>query len=237
MGMDESFKNFILSVFLLLVIIVFAVLGYGYYEFIQIVQSNPISEKVEKIMNQEHFVSYDEISSHMINATAAIEDPDYFNHNGIQFSSNINTLVSNYSNNTSDELDTTITQQVARYLYALNPDNFIEKVSEMFLVFELEQQSSKQDILAIYLNILNYGDGYSGIRAATKGYYKKTPIEIGLDEASLLAAIPISPESYQLSNHHKEAKERQKSVLKAMIECNMLTKDEKNYVKNTYGIE
>ena len=237
MGMDESFKNFVLSIIFILALAVFGVLGYGYYDYMQIVQSKPISEKVEKIMSQELFVSYDEISSHMINATVAIEDPDFFNHNGIQFTSNINTMVSNYSNHTSDDLDTTISQQVVRFLYQLDNDDFMKKISEVFCVFDLEQTISKQDILAIYLNILNYGDGHSGIRAATYGYFKKAPSKLGLDEASLLATIPISPKSYQLSNHMKEAKERQKSVLKAMIECNMLSQEEITYVRNTYGIE
>ena len=142
MGMDESFKNFVLSIILILALAVFGVLGYGYYDYMQIVQSKPISEKVEKIMSQEHFVSYDEISSHMINATVAIEDPDFFNHNGIQFTSNINTMVSYYSNHTSDDLDTTISQQVVRFLYQLDNDDFMKKISEVFCVFDLEQTIS-----------------------------------------------------------------------------------------------
>lgn len=90
-------------------------------------------------------------------------------------------------------------------------------MSEIFVAYDLEHKFSKDEILELYVNVINYGDGYMGIKEASKGYFNKLPKDLNLDEASLLAGLPQSPMSFQLSNHEDDARERQKAVLSAMV--------------------
>ena len=81
--------------------------------------------------------------------------------------------------------------------------------------------------MELYVNVINYGDNYIGIKAASEGYFHKEPKDLTLDEATLLAGLPQSPANYQLSNHESAARNRQIQVLNAMIRENMIDEQQK----------
>ena len=104
------------------------------------------------------------------------------------------------------------------------------KITEAFLTYELEGNYEKDEILELYLNVINYGDGYIGIAAASRGYFGKEPSQLTLDEASLLAGIPQSPSNFQLSDHLAQAQEKQKVVLEAMVRENKISEAQMNEI-------
>lgn len=232
----DFFKNLILSIILLAVIACMVLLGFGYVNYRQTIEKLPIAERIAQITSKPDYVTYEEISPYLINATIAIEDRTFFEHGGINYLSIIRSLLSNVLSGSVISGGSTITQQLVKNLYFDFDTSILRKTSEIFFAYDIENSYEKEEILALYLNVINYGDNHMGISEAADGYFGKTPKELGLSEASLLAGIPQSPSNLQLSNHFTEAKERQKKVLKDMITCEMLSQEEMDYVRDLYEI-
>lgn len=233
-------KHMLRKLIIIFVVVSVLVLGsvfvLGYISYSQMIKKAPIVETIGSIMNSENYVEYEELSPYLINATIAIEDRDFFDHSGIDFKAILRSLISNVSTGSVVSGGSTITQQVVKNIYFDFDYSFLRKITEIFFSRDIEKLYSKEEILALYMNIINYGDNHIGIYEASYGYFNKSPKELGLIEASLVAGIPQSPSYYQLSNHLEEALEKQKIVLKAMLECNMLTEDEQNYIRDLYNI-
>lgn len=191
--------------------------GVGYVNYKKAVSDMPIQEKVEKIRSQPHYVKIDEISPTLLEATVSIEDHRFYQHNGVDYRSLARALVNNIFASGIVGGGSTITQQLAKNLYFDYQPSYIRKMSEIFLAYDLEAELSKKEILELYVNVINYGDNHMGIYEASMGYFGKTPDQLSLDEASLLAGLPQSPSNYQLSNHEAAARNRQKMVLSAMV--------------------
>lgn len=191
--------------------------GVGYVNYKKAVSDMPIQEKVEKIRSQAHYVKIDEISPTLLEATVSIEDHRFYQHNGVDYRSLARALVNNIFASGIVGGGSTITQQLAKNLYFDYQPSYIRKMSEIFLAYDLEAELSKKEILELYVNVINYGDNHMGIYEASMGYFGKTPDQLSLDEASLLAGLPQSPSNYQLSNHETAARNRQKMVLSAMV--------------------
>ena len=172
----------------------------------------------------------DEISDDLLNATIAIEDHRFYEHNGVELRSMARALVQNIVAGEIVGGGSTITQQLAKNLYYTYDQSYLRKFSEIFTAYALEKELSKDEILEVYVNIINYGDNYFGIKEAAEGYFNKEPKDLTLDEATLLAGLPQSPSNYQLSDHHEAAKQRQQQVIEAMVDENMITESELNSI-------
>ena len=114
----------------------------------------------------------------------------------------------------------TITQQVARNLL-LNQNERYErtlrrKLRETILAWELTQKYSKNDILALYLNQVNYGGMAYGVEAAAQTYFGKSASDLLLPECALLAGLPQAPGLYDPFTNPDLAKQRQQVVLGLM---------------------
>ena len=66
-------------------------------------------------------------------------------------------------------------------------------MAEIFAAIDLEKMYSKDEIIEMYMNTIYFGDGYYGIGAASRGYFDTEPMELTLDEITLLAGIPNAP--------------------------------------------
>ena len=104
------------------------------------------------------------------------------------------------------------------------------KLGELFASFELEKNYSKDEILEIYVNTCYFGDGYYGIYDASYGYYKKSPKDLTLTEAAMLAGVPNAPSVYSPSVNPDLAKKRQKYVLNKMVEYGYINEKDINSV-------
>ena len=110
----------------------------------------------------------------------------------------------------------TITQQLAKNLYLNGDREFSRKVSEVFLVNDLEKKYSKNEIFEIYANIINYGNGYTGIKEASEGYFGEESDDLNLQQATMLAGLLQSPKRYNPTKYYDKAVARQKDVIAAM---------------------
>jgi penicillin-binding protein 1A len=111
----------------------------------------------------------------------------------------------------------TITQQLARAIW-LSPEKTItRKLKEILLAIELERRYSKDEILELYLNEVNYGHGAYGVQRAAEFYFGKTPKDLTLGECALLAGLPQRPTHYSPYANAAAAKKRRESVLEWMV--------------------
>ena len=124
----------------------------------------------------------------------------------------------------------TITQQLAKNLYFDNSPSFTRKLAELFVARAIEKEYSKDQILAAYINCIYYGDGYYNIYDASMGYFGVMPADLSDDQATLLAGVPNAPSLYAPTVNLTLARERQQQVLRAMIDNDMLTREEANLI-------
>jgi len=175
-------------------------------------------------------VPLDRISPHLVNATIATEDRNFYLHPGFDPYSILRAV---YYNLTEGEIvsgASTITQQLARNIL-LSPEERIEqsasrKIKEIVLAAEITRTYPRDTILKIYLNQIFYGNLAYGIEAAAETYFAKSAAELSLAEAALLAGLPQSPALYDPYTRPEAAKKRQWVVLNLMVEAGFITPDE-----------
>ncbi len=171
------------------------------------------------------YVEFEDISPYLLKATVAIEDRRFYEREGFDLIAFFRATYHNITSMSLTEGGSTIPQQLAKIVYFNYETNLERKVAEIFLMYDFESCYSKDEILEMYVNIINYGDGNIGIYDASMNYFQKAPSDLDLYEATLLAAIPQSPANYQLSNDNPLTYTRQKKVLNDMLEEEMITSD------------
>jgi peptidoglycan glycosyltransferase len=147
-------------------------------------------------------VKLDQVSTNLIKATIAIEDSSFYENSGVNYFS---IARATWANLTKQDVGvggaSTITQQVIK-LIVLTPEERSEtntyerKFKEIVLAQELSQEYSKDDILMLYLNEINYGNLAYGIQAAAQGYFGVDAKDLTMAQAALLAGLPQVPTVY-----------------------------------------
>lgn len=197
--------------------------GANKYEFLDINQ-NTFSASSDK------WAKLEDISPYLINATIALEDKNFYTHNGFDYLRIGKSLWNNITTNTVQGAST-ITQQLAKNLFLTFDQTLERKIKEAWLTVRIEMQYTKDEILEVYLNTINYG-GIFGIENASYFYFNKPSKELTLSEATILAGIPKSPSYYSPITHEENALNRQKVVLESMINNNYITNEEKSAALN-----
>ena len=187
--MKNKYKYLIISIAIVMMISipVSKVVLDGYFEYKQAINNMSIDEKIEEIRHNENYVRFENIDKDFVNAIISVEDHRFYEHNGL-----------------------------AKNLYLNGDREFSRKVSEVFLVNDLEKKYSKNEIFEIYVNIINYGNGYTGIKEASEGYFGEESGDLNLQQATMLAGLPQSPKRYNPTKYYDKAVARQKDVIAAM---------------------
>jgi len=181
-----------------------------------------------KGVGASEWIALDNISSHLINATLAVEDKRFFTHNGFDYLRIIKALYLNIRAGTIVQGASTVSQQYIKNLFLDFNQTWTRKLEELWLTYELEAHYSKEEILEGYLNTINYGHGVYGIENASKFYFDKSAKHLTLAEASILAGIPKHPARYSPLVDELEAKKRQNLILRMMVKNNFISeKDQK----------
>lgn len=164
---------------------------------------------------KDEWVSLEDISEYLINATVSIEDKNFFKHIGFDYLRIAKSLYVDIKEQNPLQGASTITQQYAKNLFLTFDKTWERKITEAWLTIRLETHYSKKEILEGYLNTINYG-GIFGIGKASYYYFGKSPKDLTLSEASMLAGIPKHPSKFSPIVNEKEAKKRQAIILQAM---------------------
>ncbi|WP_299093393.1 transglycosylase domain-containing protein [uncultured Metabacillus sp.] len=177
---------------------------------------------------KRYWVNLDDISEHVLQATIAIEDRSFYDHNGFDYKRIAGAALADLRAMAKVQGASTITQQYARNLFLEHEKTWIRKAREAFYTIRLEQNYSKDEILEGYLNTIYYGHGVYGIEAAAKYYFGKNSSELSLAEAAMLAGIPKGPSVYSPYANQERAKERQTMILETMEKEGYITEKQLN---------
>lgn len=225
-------KRIFIFILIIAILLVSFVTYKGYKLYDEAISKISVEDKVNEIRNNKNYVTLSNVSKDFTNAIVAIEDHRFYKHSGFDFISFCRAILSNIKQGEAGQGGSTISQQLARNMYFTQEKNYSRKIAELFVVYNLEKNYSKDDILELYINTIYFGDGYDGIKEACNGYLKKEPNELNLYEASLLAGIPNAPSVYALTNHPDLAEQRRQHVLDAMVRTGCLTDEEAEVVRN-----
>ena len=168
------------------------------------------------------YIPYNKLPKNMIDAIIAIEDRNFWTHEGFDPKGIMRAALSKLKGDRIEQGASTITQQVVRH-YLLPKEKTIQrKLKEISLSWHLEKKLTKEKILEIYVNNMFLGNGSYGVGAASFRYFGKPLNKLKLNEMALIAGLFQSPSRYNPSRHPKLAKKRQTLVLKSMYAAKML---------------
>lgn len=202
----------------------------GYVGYKNATADRPVTQAIGEVQAQANYTPLENIPVIYKNAVIAIEDHRFYDHGGFDVIATARALLHNALADEVREGGSTITQQLAKNLYFDNSPSFTRKLAELFVARAIEKEYSKDQILAAYINCIYYGDGYYNIYDASMGYFGVMPADLSDDQATLLAGVPNAPSLYAPTVNLTLARERQQQVLRAMIDNDMLTREEANLI-------
>jgi penicillin-binding protein 1A len=171
-------------------------------------------------------VKYRDISKHVIDALVATEDERFYDHSGIDAKGLIRAL----SHLGMDGGASTITQQLALNMFNERSSNavirIIQKLKEWIIAVKLERNFTKQEILALYLNVVPFSDNVYGIRNASLTFFQKEPDRLSVEEAAVLVGMVNGPTLFNPRRNPKSALERRNLVISRMASNNYISNDE-----------
>ena len=173
------------------------------------------------------------MNDNIINATISVEDKNFYKHWGFDYPRIAKALLVNIASGQVEQGASSITQQYAKNLFLEFEQSWSRKWKEMWITYELEAHYTKDEILAGYLNTINYGHGMYGISNASKYYFNKDVKDLTLAEASILAGIPNSPSDYSPIDNYDLSKKRQNVVLERMYNNGYISEKERKDTYNT----
>lgn len=133
------------------------------------------------------------LPKHVIDAIIVAEDGTFFEHGGIDWFEVQESFEKNMEEGRPARGASTITQQLAKNLFLSTSKDPIRKLKEIAITLMMERVLSKQRILELYVNIVEWGRGIFGIEAAARTYFGKSASALTIDEATRLAAVIPSP--------------------------------------------
>lgn len=156
-------------------------------------KGSPLRLSLSKDEKYRLWVSYEEISEHIIKATLMYEDKYFYSHPGVNFPALGRAFISTYITNERRVGASTITMQVARVAFNLQSKTILGKIQQIFYALWLEQHYSKEEILELYFNSVSYGSNIEGVEAASQIYFHKSASDLSIPQALSLVVIPQNP--------------------------------------------
>jgi len=162
-------------------------------------------------------INYRDISKHVINALVATEDERFYSHSGIDLKGTLRAVVLLGKEGGGS----TITQQLALNLFngerASNPViRGVQKLKEYIIAIRLERNFTKEEIIALYLNAVPFGENIYGIRNASRTFFQKEPDRLSVDEAAVLIGMLKANTLYNPIKNPKNSRDRRNVVLTQM---------------------
>ncbi len=164
----------------------------------------------------QRWVSYARISASLKRAVIVAEDGAFWKHSGVDYEQLEQSMEVNWERGEFVRGASTITQQLAKNLYLSPSKNPVRKLRELFIARRLEAELTKQRILEIYLNVIEWGDGIYGAEAASRTYFHRSAAELGPQESALLAGAIINPRLLSPARPTARLRTRQQMIMRRM---------------------
>lgn len=213
--------RFFVQTFMLAVLLLFVVLLIFRWVPIPtsafIYQQNALAKESPKtyLKASYEWQDWDGIPMHMALAVVAAEDQRFPHHWGIDMVE----LKKAFAQRTKKKRPrgaSTITQQTAKNLFLWNGRSYVRKLIEAAISLAIEVTWPKQRIIEVYLNIAQFSDATYGIKAASREFFNKTPKQLSIEEAAILAAVLPTPAASNIKNPSPQLRKRQRWIMKQM---------------------
>ena len=166
----------------------------------------------------EYWVAFADISPFMPAAVISHEDGGFYDHGGFAPWAIRDALVRNLQEGRYVVGASTISMQLAKNLYLQREKTIARKVQEVILTWWLENALNKDEILELYLNVIEYGPSVYGLRHAAAYYFGREPIELSPAEAAFLACMLPSPKRYHVSYERGALTRSMKNRMRRLLE-------------------
>jgi len=189
------------------------------------------------------YVDYADLSPNLVAALVSTEDERFYSHSGIDFISlarvGIKTLALGRKNQGGGS---TLSQQVAKNLFPRDtvvyrspvvkvPRMVITKLKEWVTAVKLEHNYTKEEIIAMYLNVAEFGSNAYGIRSASYTFFNKAPSDLNIQEAAMLVGVVNAPTRYSPVRNYNNALARRNTVIERMWKNNYITKVQRDSIQ------
>ncbi len=164
------------------------------------------------------YADYDALPRQLIDAFVAIEDKRFWRHSGIDVRRTAHAALNYLTHGSMRFGGSTITQQLIKNITGERDNTVERKLQEMIWARYLEGCMTKQQIIELYLNIINLSRGCIGVQAAANTYFSKDISELTLAECATIAAITNNPSYYDPISHPENNIERRDLILDQMLE-------------------
>jgi 1A family penicillin-binding protein len=172
------------------------------------------------------------IPTSLKNATLAAEDPSFYSHSAFSVKSTLRAAVVDILNHGTVQGGSTLTQQLVKNALLTQTKTFTRKYQEVLLAIDLENKYSKDQIMDMYLNEVYYGQGASGVEAASETYFHEPVSKLTLGQSALIAGLPLGPSRFDPNASVSEATGRRDFVLSRMAQLGMITQAQAKTAEN-----
>ncbi len=180
---------------------------------------------IGKFYNENRtMIRFSDLPKHLVDALVATEDERFYEHSGIDGRGTLRAIVTFGRNGGAS----TITQQLAKNLFHGSEGSrniflrVIQKAKEWIIATKLERQYTKNEIIAHYLNTVDFVSNAYGIRSAAKVYFNKEPRNLTVEESAVLVGMLQAPSKFNPRFHPERAMKRRNIVLGQMVKNNFL---------------
>ncbi|MDJ0916308.1 MAG: penicillin-binding protein 1A [Woeseiaceae bacterium] len=171
-------------------------------------------------------IEFDDVPEHVVHAFIAAEDRRFFEHGGIDPIGIGRALFKLIQTGEIAGGGSTLTQQLARDYFLTREQTLVRKLNEAFLAYKIEQEFSKQQIMALFLNKMFFGQRAYGVAAAAQVYFNKPLARINVSEAATLAGVLPAPSRYNPVRSPRDATRRRNYVLGRMLDLGYISREE-----------
>ena len=180
------------------------------------------------------FIDYNELSPHLVSALVSTEDARFSSHSGVDFMGLARVAIKTIALSGKQGGGSTISQQLAKNLFPRNlsrDDGKIERIFKLVIIklkewitaTRLEYNYTKEEIVVMYLNIVEYGSNSYGIKSAAQTFFDKLPSEVTIEEAATLVGVVNAPTRYSPVRNPNNSTRRRNTVLKRMMSNGKIT--------------
>jgi monofunctional biosynthetic peptidoglycan transglycosylase len=193
-----------------------------------------------KSNHHNHWIELNQVNRDLLYAIVLSEDANFFSHEGVDYDALISALGENIKSREWRFGASTISQQTAKNLFLSNNKTFTRKLQELIITHRLEQALSKNQLLELYLNLIEFGPELYGIGNASQYYFAKSPEQINAAEGAYLALLMPSPRKYhytlyQNGNWSPALKKKHQRILRDMRYKELISaKQYKKYARWQY---
>ncbi|MEX0968750.1 MAG: transglycosylase domain-containing protein [Bacteroidia bacterium] len=182
-------------------------------------------------------IDYDRLGENLENALVATEDARFKSHSGIDFRGLARVFFKTVVLQQNAGGGSTITQQLAKNLFHEKPRSMIgrikQKLKEWVIATELERRYTKEEIITMYFNTVDFGSNTYGIRSAAKTFFNKAPDSLTVPEAAILVGVLKATTYYSPVSNPENSRLRRNVVMKQMNKYGYITQEEYDSLKKT----